>query len=34
MGMPEGKKILGRSRRRWEDNMKMDLGGIGWGDID
>jgi hypothetical protein len=25
---PEGKKKLGRTRRRWEDNMKMDLKGL------
>jgi len=25
MGKPEGKKPLGKSRRRWEDNIKMDL---------
>ena len=36
MGKPEGKRPLGRLRRRWEDNIKMDLqeeGGIvgtGW----
>ena len=24
-GEPEGKRQLGRSRRRWEDNIKMDL---------
>jgi hypothetical protein len=27
---PEGKKPLGRSRRRWEDNIKMDLGKECW----
>jgi hypothetical protein len=27
---PEGKRPLGRSRRRWVDNIKMDLGKIGW----
>jgi hypothetical protein len=27
---PEGKRQLGRSRRRWVDNMKMDLREIGW----
>jgi hypothetical protein len=27
----EGKRPLGRSRRRWVDNVKMDLG---WGDVD
>jgi hypothetical protein len=25
VGEPEGKKPLGRSRRRWEDNIRMDL---------
>jgi hypothetical protein len=25
VGMPEGKKPLGRPRRRWEDNIKLDL---------
>jgi hypothetical protein len=25
----EGKRPLGRSRRRWKDNIKMDLGGLG-----
>jgi hypothetical protein len=27
--MPEGKRPLGRSRRRWEDNIKMDLQEVG-----
>jgi hypothetical protein len=31
MGKPEGKKPLGRSRRRWVDNIKIDLREIGWG---
>jgi hypothetical protein len=31
---PEGKRPLGRTRRRWEDNIKMDLREIGWGGID
>jgi hypothetical protein len=31
MGKPEGKRPLGRTRRRWVDNIKMDLGEIGWG---
>jgi hypothetical protein len=30
---PEGKRPLGRPRRRWEDNIKMDLGGIWFGDV-
>jgi hypothetical protein len=28
---PDGKRSLGRSRRRWEDNIKMDLQEVGWG---
>jgi hypothetical protein len=31
---PEGKRPLGRSRRRWEDNITMDLREIGWGCMD
>jgi hypothetical protein len=27
---PEGKRPLGRPRRRWEDNIKMDLQEMGW----
>jgi hypothetical protein len=34
LGMPEGKKPLGRPRRRWVDNIKMDLRQIGWDGID
>jgi hypothetical protein len=30
VGKPEGKRPLGRQRRRWVDNIKMDLGEIGW----
>ena len=37
VGKPEGKRPLGRPRRRWEDNIKMDLqkmgGGGGWMDL-
>jgi hypothetical protein len=29
VGRPEGKRPLGRPRRRWEDNIKMDLRDIG-----
>ena len=29
MGKPEGKRQLGRPRRRWEDNIKMDLPEVG-----
>jgi hypothetical protein len=28
---PEGRRPLGRRRRRWEDNIKMDLQAVGWG---
>jgi hypothetical protein len=31
---PEGKRPLGRPRRRWVDNIKLDLLEIGWGDVD
>ena len=31
VGKPEGKRPLGRSRRRWEDNFKIDLQEVGWG---
>jgi hypothetical protein len=30
VGRPEGKRPLGRPRRRWEDNIKMDLQEVGW----
>jgi hypothetical protein len=35
VGKPEGKRLLGRPRSGWEDNIKMDLqevgcGGVGW----
>jgi hypothetical protein len=31
VGKPEGKRPLGRPRRRWEDNVKMDLQEVGGG---
>ena len=31
VGKPEGKRPLGRPRRRWEDNIKMGLQEVGWG---
>jgi len=31
VGKPEGKRPLGRPRRRWEDNIKIDLGEVGGG---
>jgi hypothetical protein len=30
VGKPDGKRPLGRPRRRWVDNIKMDLREIGW----
>jgi hypothetical protein len=34
VGRPEGKRPLGRPRRRWVDNIRMDLGEVGLGDVD
>jgi len=34
VGKPEGKRPLGRSRRRWEDNIKINLQEVGCGDMD
>jgi hypothetical protein len=34
VGKSEGKRPLGRPRHRWMDNMKLDLGEVGWGDVD
>jgi hypothetical protein len=34
VGRPEGRRPLGRPRRRWEDNIKMDLQDVGWGSMD
>jgi hypothetical protein len=31
---PEGKRPLGRPRRRWVVNIRMELGEVGWGDVD
>jgi hypothetical protein len=33
-GEARGKEPLGRPRRRWVDNIRMDLGEVGWGDVD
>jgi hypothetical protein len=33
MGQPERKRPLGRPRRRWVDNIKMDHKEIGWGGL-
>jgi hypothetical protein len=34
VGKPEGKRLLGRPRRRWEDNIKADLLEMGCGGMD
>jgi hypothetical protein len=34
VGKPEGRIPLGRPRRRWEDNIKMDLREVEWGGMD
>jgi hypothetical protein len=34
VGKPEKKRPLGRTKRRWVDNFKMDLREIGWDDMD
>jgi hypothetical protein len=34
LGKPEGRGPLGRPRRRWLDNIRMDLVEVGWGDVD
>ena len=34
MGKPEGRRLLERPKHRWEDNIKMDVWEVRWGDID
>jgi hypothetical protein len=34
VGKPEGKRPLRRPRRRWVNNIRMDLGEVRWGDVD
>jgi hypothetical protein len=34
VGKPEGRRPLGRPRRRWLDNIRMDLVEVVWGDVD
>jgi hypothetical protein len=34
VGKPEGKRPLGRPRRKWVDNIKIDLRKIGWGGME
>jgi hypothetical protein len=31
VGKPVGKRLLGRPRHRWENNIKMDIQEVGWG---
>jgi hypothetical protein len=33
MGKPEGKRPLGRPRRRWKDGIRLDLRELGWGSV-
>jgi hypothetical protein len=33
LGKSEEKRPIGRPRCRWVDNIKMDLGEVGWGDV-
>jgi hypothetical protein len=34
VGKPEGKRLMGRPRHRWENNIKMDLQEVGYGGMD
>jgi hypothetical protein len=34
VGKPEAKRPLGRPRRKWVDNIRMDLREVGWGAVD
>jgi hypothetical protein len=34
VGKPDGKRPLGRPRRRWVDNIRIDLGEVEWGNVD
>jgi hypothetical protein len=34
VGTPREKSPLGRPRRKWLDNIRTDLGEVGWGDVD
>jgi hypothetical protein len=34
VGKPGGRRPLGRPKRRWVDNIRMDLVEVGWGDVD
>jgi hypothetical protein len=34
VGKPEGRRPLGRPRCRWVDNIRLDIGEVGWGEVD
>jgi hypothetical protein len=34
VGKPEGRRLLRKPRCSWVDNIRMDLGEVGWGDVD
>jgi hypothetical protein len=34
VGKPEGRRPMGKPRRRWDDNIRMDLQEVGCGDMD
>jgi hypothetical protein len=34
VGKPKGRRPLGRPRRWWGDDLRLDLGEVGWGDVD
>jgi hypothetical protein len=34
VGKPEGKRPLGRPKRIWVDNIRTDLGEVGWGEVE
>jgi len=34
VGRPDGKRLLGRSRHRWEDNIRINRQKVGWGSMD
>jgi hypothetical protein len=34
VGKPEGRRPLRRPKRRWLDNIRMDVVEVGWGDVD
>jgi hypothetical protein len=33
VGKTEGKRALGRAKRRWVDNIRINLGEVGWSDV-